>query len=101
MGLQITILLADVIYVEILQSTVPVFDSYGQTPLILIFFIVSFSASRHPLSVPGNHCGVKLNEIHSHSKNPVFQSRERAGERASEGESAVLQGGRLSKCGRQ
>ena len=41
MGLQITILLADIIYVEILQSTVPVFDSYGNTPLILTFFIVS------------------------------------------------------------
>ena len=27
-GLQITILLADIIYVEILQSTVPVFDSW-------------------------------------------------------------------------
>ena len=41
MGLQITILLADIIYVDILQSTVPVFDSYGNTPLILNFFIVS------------------------------------------------------------
>ena len=41
MGLQITVLLADVIYVDILQSTVPVFDSYGNTPLILNFFIVS------------------------------------------------------------
>ena len=40
-GLQITILLADIIYVEILQTTVPVFDSYGNTPLILNFFIVS------------------------------------------------------------
>ena len=29
MGLQITVLLADVIYVETLQSTVPVFDSLG------------------------------------------------------------------------
>ena len=41
MGLQITILLADIIYVEILQSTVPVFESYKNTPLILNFFIVS------------------------------------------------------------
>ena len=29
MGLQITVLLADIIYVEVLQSTVPVFDSLG------------------------------------------------------------------------
>ena len=29
MGLPITVLLADVIYVETLQSTVPVFDSLG------------------------------------------------------------------------
>ena len=35
MGLQITVLLADVIYVDILQSTVPVFDSFGSSPLIL------------------------------------------------------------------
>ena len=40
-GLQITILLADIIYVDILQSTVPVFDSYNNTPLILNFFIIS------------------------------------------------------------
>ena len=41
MGLQITVLLADIIYVDFLQSTVPVFDSYGNTPLILNFSIVS------------------------------------------------------------
>ena len=63
MGLQITVLLADIIYVEVLQSTVPVFDSLGtfdlffvfstknpfaiyqtyqgNSPLILTFFIVS------------------------------------------------------------
>ena len=35
MGLQITVLLADVIYVDILQTTVPVFDSFGSSPLIL------------------------------------------------------------------
>ena len=35
MGLQITVLLADVIYIDILQSTVPVFDSFGSSPLIL------------------------------------------------------------------
>ena len=29
MGLQITVLLADIIYVEVLQSTIPVFDSLG------------------------------------------------------------------------
>ena len=41
MGLQITVLLSDIIYVDILQSTVPVFDSFGNSPLILSFFIVS------------------------------------------------------------
>ena len=35
MGLQITVLLSDIIYVDILQSTVPVFDSFGNSPLIL------------------------------------------------------------------
>ena len=34
MGLQITVLLADVIYVETLQSTVPVFDSLGSGDII-------------------------------------------------------------------
>ena len=43
MGLQITVLLADVIYVDILQSTVPIFDSLGNTPLILMFFAVSIT----------------------------------------------------------
>ena len=43
MGLQITVLLADVIYVEMLQSTVPVFDKYTDTPNILFFFVVSIS----------------------------------------------------------
>ena len=43
MGLQITVLLADVIYVDILQSTVPIFDSLGNTPLILMFFVVSIT----------------------------------------------------------
>ena len=41
MGLQITILLADIVYVDVLQSTVPIFDSYGNTPLMLEFFVVS------------------------------------------------------------
>ena len=41
MGLQITVLLSDIIYVDILQNTVPVFDTFGNSPLILSFFIVS------------------------------------------------------------
>ena len=41
MGLQITVLLTMVIYVEILQNNIPVFDSYGNTPLMLIYFIVT------------------------------------------------------------
>ena len=30
-----------VIYVEILQSNIPVFDTYGNSPLILIYYIVT------------------------------------------------------------
>ena len=41
MGLQITVLLTMVIYVEILQSNIPVFDTYGNSPLILIYYIVT------------------------------------------------------------
>ena len=41
MGLQITVLLTMVIYVEVLQNNIPVFDSYGNTPLMLIYFIVT------------------------------------------------------------
>ena len=41
MGLQITVLLTMVIYVEILQNNIPVFDSYGNTPLMLVYFIVT------------------------------------------------------------
>ena len=43
MGLQITILLADVIYVDILQSTVPIFDSLGNSPLLLTFTVASIT----------------------------------------------------------
>ena len=41
MGLQITILLTMVIYVEVLQNNIPVFDSYGNSPLMLTYFIVT------------------------------------------------------------
>ena len=40
MGLQITILLTMVIYIEILQQNIPVFDSYGASPLLLNYFII-------------------------------------------------------------
>ena len=30
-----------VIYVELLQNNIPVFDSYGKTPLMLIYFIAT------------------------------------------------------------
>ena len=39
MAVQITLLLAEIIYVEMMQSNVPIYDSYGQTPLILMFFL--------------------------------------------------------------
>lgn len=41
MGLQITVLLTMVIYVEVLQTNIPVFDTMGNTPLILSYFIVT------------------------------------------------------------
>ena len=43
MGVQITLLLAEIIYVDIMQSIVPIYDSYGQTPLILMFFGASIT----------------------------------------------------------
>ena len=39
--LQITVLLTMVIYVEVMQHNIPVFDSYGNTPLMLVYFIVT------------------------------------------------------------
>ena len=39
-GLQITILLTMVIYIDILQQNIPVFDSYGASPLLLDYFII-------------------------------------------------------------
>ena len=41
MGFQVTILLSYVIYIDMLQSSVPVFDSFGSSPLIMQFFVVS------------------------------------------------------------
>ena len=38
-GFQITLLLTVVIYIEYLQNNLPVFDSLGQTPKLLIFFV--------------------------------------------------------------
>ena len=41
MGLQITVLLTMIIYVEVLQTNIPVFDSYSNTPMILVYFIIT------------------------------------------------------------
>ena len=41
MGLQITVLLSMIIYVEILQSNIPVFDEFHNTPLLLTYFIIT------------------------------------------------------------
>ena len=41
MGLQITVLLTMIIYVQVLQTTIPVFDSYSNTPMILMYFIIT------------------------------------------------------------
>ena len=43
MGVQITLLLAEIIYVEMMQSIVPIYDGYRQTPLILLFFAASIT----------------------------------------------------------
>jgi len=43
MGFQVTILLADVVYLDIIRSVVPIYDSYSQTPLLLIFFGASIT----------------------------------------------------------
>ena len=37
MAVQITLLLAEIIYVEMMQSIVPIYDRFGQTPLMLVF----------------------------------------------------------------
>ena len=41
MGLQITVLLTMVIFVEVLQTNIPVFGFLDKTPVILIYFIVT------------------------------------------------------------
>ena len=45
MSYQVTILLAEIIYMDMLRSTVPVFESvdFGQTPLLLVFFAISIT----------------------------------------------------------
>jgi len=45
MGLQITILLTMVIYIDLLQDNMPVFDAYGNSPLLLNYFIVTIVAN--------------------------------------------------------
>ena len=41
MGLQITVLLTMVIFVEVLQTNIPVFGFLDKTPVILVYFIVT------------------------------------------------------------
>ena len=41
MGLQITVLLTMVIYIETLETRIPVFDSFDNTPMILNYFVVT------------------------------------------------------------
>ena len=45
MSYQVTILLAEIIYMDMLRSTVPVFESvdFGQTPLLLVLFALSIT----------------------------------------------------------
>merc|ERR1739838_1230648 len=39
LGFQVTLLLTVVIYIDYLQNNIPVFDSLGKTPNLLIFFV--------------------------------------------------------------
>ena len=41
MGLQITLLLTLVVYIQILQETLPTFKGYHNSPVILNFFVVT------------------------------------------------------------
>ena len=45
MSYQVTILLAEIIYMDMLRSTVPVFETvdFGQTPLLLVSFALSIT----------------------------------------------------------
>ena len=40
LGFQVTLLLTVVIYIDYLQNNIPVFDSFSQTPNLLIYFVV-------------------------------------------------------------
>merc|ERR1739838_279032 len=40
LGFQVTLLLTVVIYIDYLQNNIPVFDSVGKTPNLLLFFVV-------------------------------------------------------------
>jgi len=43
MGFQMTVLLALVVYVDILSDKLPVFDKFSNSPKLLQFFIVNIS----------------------------------------------------------
>merc|ERR1739838_1288584 len=40
LGFQVTLLLTVVIYIDYLQNNIPVFDSLGKTPNLLLFFVI-------------------------------------------------------------
>lgn len=40
LGFQVTLMLTVVIYIDYLQNNIPVFDSIGQTPNLLVYFVV-------------------------------------------------------------
>ena len=45
MSYQVTILLAEIVYMDMLRSTVPVFENldFDETPLLLVFFAISIT----------------------------------------------------------
>ena len=66
-GLQITILLTMVIYVETLQNSIPVFDSYGNSPLMLTYFIITICVICFCLLI-STHTLI-LHHVHSYESN--------------------------------
>jgi hypothetical protein len=44
-GFQVTLLLALILYLDLISRTVPVFDTLGQSPRLLILFLITIIAS--------------------------------------------------------
>ena len=44
-GFQVTLLLALILYLDLISRTTPVFDSFGQSPRLLVLFLITIIAS--------------------------------------------------------